>query len=319
MLTTRTHRTQRRTVCTFAMATVISTILLGGGACGPQPSGGSSDPSTPRAIAGGSFEASGVAYVPGSNTILFVDDGRTREIFLMELTPQGAQRGTAVAVPLGADVTDLEGITSDGRHFYVVGSQSKKSGFEGDGLVRFTFDVATRRAAAVERIQGLKAWLAANVAELRGTERRTGDDVLNIEAIAWDPAGERLLLGLRAPVVDGQALIVPVKLVDPARGFTRENLRVDGAAIRVNLDGAGIRSLEHDEQAKAFRIISGAGLNDENRDFRVVEWDGLAGSTPRAVSSYDRRFKPEGIVRAAIDGRSVSVIVFDTGRFLVTD
>ena len=75
----------------------------------------SSEAATPRIINGGQFEASGVAQVPGSNMLLFVDDGRPREIFLLELTSTGAQVGTAVPVPLGASVTDLEGITSDGN------------------------------------------------------------------------------------------------------------------------------------------------------------------------------------------------------------
>jgi hypothetical protein len=273
----------------------------------------------PRVIAGGKFEASGVAHVPGTNYLLFVDDGRRREIFLMEITPEGNQKGVAVRVPLGADVTDLEGITSDGRHFYVVGSQSKKKGLEGDGLVRFTFDPTSGRADSVERIRGLKAWLAANVAEVHGTERRTGDHVLNVERLAWDPRGHRLLLGLRAPVVDGQALIVPIKLTDPNAPFTRDNLRVDGATIRVRLNGAGIRSLEYDDRTNAFRLIAGAGRNDENRDFRVVEWGGKSESPLRDISTFSRRLKPEGVTRATLDGRPVSVIVFDTGRFIVVD
>jgi hypothetical protein len=275
------------------------------------------DSAEPRVIAGGTFEASGVAHIPGSNSLLFVDDGRAREIFLMQLTARGDQAGTAIGVPLGADVTDLEGITSDGRHFYVVGSQSKKSGLEGDGLVRFAFDLSGRRTVEVERIQGLKGWLADNVAELRGTESRVGDEVLNIEAIAWDPDRQRLLLGLRAPVVEGQALVVPIKLADPSAPFARENLLVDGATIRLNLGGAGIRSLDYDSESKTFRVITGSGVNDENQHFRVVEWDGVAGVSSREIASHSPGLKPEGITRAELDGRPVSVIVFDTGRYLV--
>lgn len=277
------------------------------------------DAPAPRAIAGGRFEASGVAHVPGSNQLLFVDDGRPREIFLMELDEDGKQKGEAVPVPLAANVTDLEGITSDGRYYYVVGSQSKTTGFEGDGLVRFTYNPATRTTDRVERVEGLKAWLASNVAELRGTERQVGDHVLNIEGLAWDPVGRRLLLGLRAPVVDGQALVVPIKLKDPSGALSRENLELDGPAIRVGLNGAGIRSLEYDERVKAFRLIAGAGLNRENRDFRVVEWNGKAGSPLPDIATYSRRLKPEGITRATLNGRVVSVIVFDVGRFAVVD
>ena len=42
-----------------------------------------------RPIIGGTFEASGVVNVPGSNGVLFVDDSRTTEILWMELAPDG--------------------------------------------------------------------------------------------------------------------------------------------------------------------------------------------------------------------------------------
>jgi hypothetical protein len=274
----------------------------------------------PALIAGGSFEASGVVHVPGTRGVLFVDDGRTREIFWMELTRDGAQHGRAVPVALGADVTDLEGVTTDGTWFYVVGSQSKRTGFDGDGLVRFRFDAAAKRVAAVERVRDLKGFLADHVAELRGTGRTVGDAVLNIEAIAWDEQRHRLLLGLRAPVVDGQALVIPLTLKDRTRALTRDNLAVESKAIRLPLDGAGIRSLEWDGAAGAFRVITGAGLNAESRDFRVVEWDGSA--SPRAVrevTRFERSLKPEGIARASLDGRAASVIVFDTSRFTLLE
>jgi hypothetical protein len=271
----------------------------------------------PQPIAGGRFEASGVAHVPGTAGVLFVDDGRRREIFFMELHPDGRQRSRAARVPLGADVTDLEGITSDGSRFYVVGSQSKTTGFDGDGLVRFRFESQNRRVADVERIRGLKAWLADRVPELKGTAKVLGDEALNIEAIAWDPARTRLLLGLRAPVVDGKALVIPLKLQDPAGAFSAENLRVDGAAIRLPLDGGGIRSLEFDAGARAFRVIAGAALNDETREFRILEWNGDdAPSTPLpVVATFPKNLKPEGITPAAIGDRQVSVIVFDVGRY----
>ena len=271
----------------------------------------------PQKIAGGTFEASGIAHVPGTAGVLFVDDGRNREVFWMELGADGRQRAGAQRIPLDADVTDLEGITHDGNRFYVVGSQSKKTGFDGDGLVRFRFDPQTRRTSEVERIRGLKAWLAEHVRELNGTARVLGDEALNIEAIAWDPVNTRLLLGLRAPVVDGHALVIPLKLRDPSGPFTASNLRVDGATIRLPLDGAGIRSLEYDTAARAFRVITGAALNDETREFRILHWNGEAGSAaPLAVvAKFPRDLKPEGITSAALGTRQVSVLVFDVGRF----
>jgi hypothetical protein len=273
----------------------------------------------PPRISGGTFEASGVVHVPSTHGVLFVDDGRTREVFWMELNADGSQKGTAIPVPLDADVTDLEGITHDGTNVYVVGSQSKRTGFDGDGLLRFRFNAAAGRIEGVERIQGLKQWLAANVAELEGSGSQIGDAALNIEGLAWDPKRERLLLGLRAPVVEGHALIVPLQFKSRSDSFRADNLMVEARkAIRLPLNGAGIRSLEYDAPSDTFRIITGAGNNSEDRDFRVVEWTG-DGSTVHEVTRYSSRLKPEGITRATIEGRPRTVIVFDTGRFTLLD
>ena len=282
-------------------------------ACGQRaPVAGGSDTGGIRAIAGGTYEASGLVAVPGSRYVLFSDDGRPREVFAVSIADDGSQTGAAHAVRLDARVTDAEGMTTDGAYIYMVGSQSKRTGHDGDGLVRFRFDSVTRTATGIESARPLKVWLARNVAELQGTEGRLGDDVLNIEGLAWDPSGQRLLLGLRAPVVDGKALVVPVKLADASRSLSAENLRADGPAIRLSLGGAGIRGIEYDAEAKHFMIITGASLNAEDRDFELRAWDGRSDSTS-VVATYPRRLKPEGVAQLTVNGRRLQVIVFDTG------
>jgi len=274
------------------------------------------------AFTGGTFEASGVAHVPGTDGVLFVDDGRTDEVFWMRLGEGRTQAGAITPVKLGARVIDLEGITTDGTHFYVVGSQSKSKGGDLAGLVRFRFDAQGRRAEGVESISGLKRLLAENVDELRGmAERKYKDGGINVEGLAWDARGSRLLLGLRSPVVDGHALVVPLRLRDPRGTFAYDNLEVEGArAIRLPLGGAGVRSIEYDERAKAFRVIAGAGPNSEKLDFKLWEWDGDAARPGlRELGTYDRRLKPEGVTRVSSAGRDFTFIVFDTSGYAATD
>jgi hypothetical protein len=114
------------------------------------------------------------------------------------------------------------------------------------------------------------------------------DGGINVEGIAWDPQSKRLLLGLRSPVVDGQALLVPLKLRDPKAAFSFDNLEVEGRrAIRLSLGGAGIRSIEYDDSRKAFFMITGAGPNSEKMDFKLWEWSGNGAAMarcPRCVS-----------------------------------
>jgi hypothetical protein len=274
------------------------------------------------AFSGGTFEASGVAHVPGTDGVLFVDDGREDEIFWMRLGEGRSQAGAIKAVKLGARVIDLEGITTDGTHFYVVGSQSKSKGGDLAGLVRFRFDAQGQRVEGAEAVAGLKRFLAENVAELRGMEnRKYKDGGINVEGVAWDARGRRLLLGLRSPVVDGHALVIPVRLRDPQGAFSAGNLEVEGAkAIRLPLGGAGVRSIEYDERAKAFRVIAGAGPNSEKLDFKLWEWDGDAvRPVLREAATFDRRLKPEGVTRVSSAGRDFTLIVFDTSGYAATD
>lgn len=271
-----------------------------------------------KAFTGGTFEASGVAHVPGTDGVLFVDDGRPGEVFWMRLDEGGNQAGAVKAIGLGVSVIDLEGITSDGAYFYVVGSQSKAKGSDQAGLVRFKFDAQRQQVAGVESISELKKFLAKNVADLHGMGNRPyKDGGINIEGIAWDAREGRWLLGLRSPVLDGHALIVPLRLRDKSGAFSAGNLEVvDGRALRLALGGAGVRSIEYDERAQVFHLLTGAALNGENADFKLWEWNGqTAQPVLRAADTFDRKLKPEGVTRATSGKRSFTFIVFDTSGY----
>jgi hypothetical protein len=273
------------------------------------------------AFTGGNFEASGVAYVPGTDGVLFVDDDHTDEIFFMRLNKDRKQAGSINPVKLSANIIDLEGITTDGVYFYVVGSQSKPTGGDLTGLARFKFNAANQQTTDTQSISGLRKFLADNVAELRAMHETSYDDGgINVEGLAWDPNGKRLLLGLRSPVVEGQALIVPLKLRDPQGAFSFDNVEVEGRkAIRLSLDNAGIRSIEYDELRKIFRIITGAGPNTERMDFKLWEWSANEAPALRETDSFDRRLKPEGITRVTWSDQNYTFIVFDTNGYAAKD
>lgn len=271
---------------------------------------------------GGTFEASGVAQVSGTDGVLFVDDGREEEVFWMRLGDDRKQAGEISPIKLPTSIIDLEGITTDGAHFYVVGSQSKPKGGDLAGLARFKLDANSKQAVDTQSIAGLKSFLADNVAELRGmATTKYNDGGINVEGIAWDPLNKRLLLGLRSPVVDGQALVVPLKIRTPHAIFSFENLEVEGGkAIRLPLGGAGLRSIEYDESRKAFNLIAGAGPNSERMDFKLWEWSGDAEQPAlREIDTFDRRLKPEGITRVSSGGKSYIFIVFDTSGYAAKD
>lgn len=307
------------------LAALLLAVILASGVVlytsGPNSSviAGKVSAATAKAFAGGTFEASGVVHVPGTSGILFIDDGKPSEVFWMELDDSGNQRGSIKAVNLGVSIEDPEGITTDGTYFYIVSSQSRSKGSEQASIVRFKFNPGTQTIEEAQTVGELKQMLVNNVNELRDMGAvKAKDDGINIEAVAWDPVQGRLLIGLRSPVIDGQALVVPLKLSDARGQFSIQNPKSGGIeAVRLALGGQGIRSMEYDEKSKLFQIIAGATESQDKNDFKLWEWSGDGGQAGlRDVTTFDRKLKPEGITRASVGNSDFKFIVFDTSKYL---
>lgn len=277
------------------------------------------DISDGQAITGGTYEASAVVHVRGADGVLFVDDNSTDEIYWMQVNQSGEQVGAVETIKLGASVIDPEGMTYDGTNYYIVGSQSRAKGGAQNALVRFGFDAASRRVTKAETISDLRGFLLANVPELQAKKGEGGG--LNIEGIAWDPMRKRMLLGLRSPLENGQALVIALTLRDQQGAFSIDNLVLANPHVaRLPLNGLGIRSIEYDERLKAFSIIAGAPEQQERTEFRVWEWNGDDKNplmTQRAMLHRD--LKPEGLGRVSTGGTDFMFVVCDTSRYLTLD
>jgi hypothetical protein len=103
-----------------------------------------------------------------------------------------------------------------------------------------------------------------------GRVARRMEDSINIEALAVSPGGE-LLIGLRSPVPNGQAVIVP--LLNPEEVVAGGRARL-GPVVRLELGGLGIRDLVR----WGDRYLILAGPPGSTGVFRLFEWTG--GSAP---------------------------------------
>ena len=276
---------------------------------------------------GGVFEASGVVQVPGTNGIYFIDDSKPGQIFWMELDQSGKQVGEQVKpIDFGASVADPEGIAYGSSFFYVVGSQSHSEVGERNALVRFAFDSSNQNMTKVDVISNLRDFLLERVPELKESSERAGNDGgLNIEGVAWDIPNERLLLGLRSPLVAGKALVIPIKLRDPLGPFSKENLDVAASAIGLSLGGLSIRDIQYDAKSASFLIIAGPSSRGETTaEYSLWEWNGnpdqsSADSNPHELTKLDSKMKPEGVARVEIGGRKFIFVVGDGSSYLKID
>jgi pSer/pThr/pTyr-binding forkhead associated (FHA) protein len=282
-------------------------------------------PSAGTPFQGGTFEASGAVYVPGSNGVLIVDDGRPGEVLWMQVDEGGRQVGPVKPIALGVTVDDPEGITSDGTYFYIIGSQSQPNAGERNALVRFAFDAASQSVPKAEALTNLRDFLIANVPELKGVPEKGSEGGLNIEGIAWDFKRGRWLLGLRSPLKDGSAFIVAIKLRNPAGAFSVDNLQLaEPNAMPLKLAGLGVRDIQYDPESNSFLVIAGAPEHHEKSEFTLWEWNGAveqpgSESALRRLQDLDPKMKPEGITHVEIGGRKFILVVGDSSVYFKLD
>jgi len=286
----------------------------------PKPGAGSP-------IQGGSYESSAVIQVPGTDGVLFVDDKQLDSIFWMEIDESGKQKGAVQAIPLGANVGDMEGITYGDGYFYAAGSQSDPNYGDQNAIARFKFDAGSRTISDTQVMSGLRDFLLTNVAELKGEGEKKGKDGgLNIEGLSWDPKRSRLLLGLRSPQLNGNAMIIPIALQNAGGPFSTSNLKLaEPHPIQLPLDGLGIRDIQFDSQLDSLLIISGAPEHHEKKlGFKLWQWSGEAVSSTsdsglRALTDLDQEMKPEGVTHFEFGGHEFIFIVGDASAYLKID
>jgi pSer/pThr/pTyr-binding forkhead associated (FHA) protein len=279
-------------------------------------------------ISGGKFEASGAVAVPDANGILFVDDSKADQVLYMPVNQLGEQDGPVKAIPLGVSVENPEGITQFGSRFVIIGSLSTPESNDKGGVAVFDFDSVTKSVSKTVALTGMRRFLFDNVPELKAWADKSGvEGGLNIEGIAVDPDPQhpRILLGLRGPVLNGNALVVPIKVLDRRAPLTLENLAMDEPnAIQLNLNGQAIRDIQYDSFLRAFLIISGAPETEKKADFTLWEWTGDGNQTrepsrPKLQAALDPDMKPEGVTHLKILNYEFVFIVGDASRYAKID
>ncbi len=267
-------------------------------------------------------EASGIAHVPGQNSVLFLSDDRTSEVLWMQVDIEGNQSGSIKPIPLGVNFSDPEAMTYGNSFFYLVTSQSDPKDSIKNAIVRFDFNPETQSLRGkAEIITDFRSWLLTNVTEISSLGAPPGDKGgLNIEGLAWDPNNERLLAGLRSPMIGNQAVLIPLKLRDPRGAFTSSNLKVDDPRVIVlSLEGQGIRDITYDPRLKDFLILSGAPETAPRSEFMLWLWNGRTDSKPIKIMNLEEKMKPEGITSFSVDSKDIILVVGDAGSYLRLD
>ena len=233
---------------------------------------------------------------------LFCDNNVGNALFEITLTSEGGSV-SPVRRPLDGiapgSVDDLEGLTMaeiDGHQFIIAipslslkqrkkqRTRKSRRGKEAparNGLLRITFDAQQRFEAEV--IHDFRSWLVRETPLLDRSPKYLPDDGgLNVEAVSWDAQARSLLLGLRTPVIDGQPLILRIRVPDEGRPWELTNfemLEPIRLAIEDEGDGQGIRSISFDAFRQAFLVMVGNSTSASKAPFLGREPE-RSGPTP---------------------------------------
>lgn len=142
-------------------------------------------------------------------------------------------------------------------------------------------------------------------------------DGFNIEGLAQLPgATTRVAIGLRNPLINGNAIIITLE--NPLAAATGTTPQF-GQAIRMNLGGYGIRAMVWSATDSRVYIVAGHINSDPEAQFFLYSWDGLATSAPQYIMPMQH--SSGGSIEAILphEGSSPKVLRFlvDEGGVLV--
>lgn len=287
-----------------------------------------------RNQAGDVYNASAIVEIaPGK--FIFADNNSNDALFELNLEANGAKAGPLVRRPLvglqPGQLDDIEGLAlaqKDGKTviFASTSMMNQTSKKKGDlvappsALLRIT--VQPDGTLATEVIPDIRKWFAANVPEIGGSVVLEPDEGgLNIEGLGFDPNTNTLLFGVRTPVIKGQCVVVPVKIVDFAGPWDPSNLSVQPLihlAIEPTRDEQGIRDLSYDPVRKGFIVVVGNSTSLSKAPFMVYRWDGATSAVQKLGNLFFAKgSKPEGVTHATFGASGALVFVDDNGGFQV--
>jgi hypothetical protein len=276
--------------------------LLGACAGGGADAGDDGGQPAAAAILPWPDELSGAALLPDGR-LLLVDDEERRRVFLVELpampSPITPTAGPA-AITLPIAVNDLEAATTDRRgQIYLLTSHSPTK----KGKVRPTRRLLLRCRLTPAAVAGGAAAAPAitSLAVVRDLLKvahhpELRDAPYNFEGLAWYPADgddrrrERLLIGVRTPMVGGRALVIAIGPPDALLAGEP----VEREIFELELGGRGIRGLAYDPWREAVLILAGpigSGSLRPGPPYAVFRWD------PTATAGGDTRMAGGVLVR----------------------
>ncbi len=256
-------------------------------------------------------EASGVAQ-SATDRFIIIDDRKNK---FFQATLDDTDQLTATNLKLDNSVSwsleDMEGVAKKPMDswIYAITSYSGSNKKSRQQLVRFQIqeDDTIYCMEKVKNAKRLKSRIKSCL--LKRFKSLPNENEFNIESLCWAEDGQELLIGLRSPVIKGQAVIVRTQGIDQAfSGVALSFLHKEITTLK--LKGGGVRAMAHIPDLDGYLLISGKNKKD---GYYLWFWDGKHSIKkilrfPATTGESKDEIQPEGLC-AVTDGKSKSVLI----------
>lgn len=263
------------------------------------------------------YEPSGAASLSDGRVIVVEDDG-DRPVRLFSLTLNKSELSLSPESLKGeiTKVQDFEGVSEgkDNEIFLITSHSTSKKGERKktrEKLIKLT--LKGERISKIQVVGNLLPFIQKKLKDSLKLEKKDLEKI-NIEGLGFNATQETLLIGLRSPVFNGMALILP--LLNPYDLFSKKQDPIFNDIITLDLEGAGIRAITYDTKRNRF-LIAGEAKNKKGKlRSRIWAWDGLQNTkaTRIEVPKIKEVKNIEGMTIVHREGTSYLLFVCDNGN-----
>jgi hypothetical protein len=255
----------------------------------------------------GICEASAGAFINPTHFAVASDETNKLQIYERG-KPEPVGSGIDMEDFTSFDKSDLEAAAVIGDRVYWISSHSFNSSGQDRPKRKVFFAtkivLADGKKPTLTGIGRPAVSLRDPLAQAAGVEPRE----MNIEALAATPEGG-LLIGLRAPLREGKALVIPLK--NPAAVVDDGAKPEFGAVVPIDLLGNGLRSMDLLGSGSAKYVIVAGPVSDSAEGFGVFRWSG-PGTDPVKVEGLNLDgLKPEAAM--AVPRQDLVQLLSDDG------
>lgn len=258
--------------------------------------------------------------------VLLVEDEEHRAMNILTISPNGslienADANLRLTKGFENKLDDLEGLTADhdGFIYTTTSHSSRKNGDrEPNREQLLRFKVKGNDVTDIASITTLRDDLTKSKELSAAIKAKTGEnpnfDDLNIEGLTYYHKTNDLMLGLRAPMADDLAIVVPV--TNPEAVFNDSASPIFAKPIFLDLDGGGIRSL-HFSSALNKYVIANEIPNEKGKDYsKIWTWSGNPAEKPVAMDlpELSDLKNIEGIDSVKVNGKAKLLFTADEGN-----